>query len=94
MQKSSMTSYVRAIGIAVWLCGAVFWPQMSQADEVRERHLTVEEDDDGYEVRDEETREGDKGHREKVTKEHVETNEDGDVVRHREERIEHEDEDD
>ena len=84
-----MTSYFRAISLGAALCAAMLWPQASLADEVREHHVEVEENDDGSVVREKETWHDSAGDDKVRVEERVETDEDGNVIRRREKRIEH-----
>jgi hypothetical protein len=84
-----MTRYRNALMIAALLGISAYWPQPGRADEVTERRTRVKEHDDGYEVKETEKHHG-KAHDKKVhIKERVETDDEGNEVRHREERIEH-----
>jgi hypothetical protein len=90
-----MIRYLSAICVGVWLGAAAFWPQLSRADEEHERSLEVEKHDGGYEVKEKETRHGEKKHDdEKVqVKERSEKDDEGNEVYHREKRVEHGDDD-
>ena len=90
-----MIRYLSAICIGVWLGAAAFWPSTSRADEERERSLEIEKHDDGYEVKEKETRHDEKKeHDDKVhVKERSETDDEGNEVYHREKRVEHGDDD-
>jgi hypothetical protein len=86
-----MTKYLGAIGFVICVGILTSWPRALRADEEYDRK--VEQHDDGYEVNEKWT--DDDGHQKKVhVDEHVETDDDGNVIHHRERRVEHEHDDD